>query len=143
MKFHLQNIFCNGRNRFLLLLIMRQYFLAITFIAFDFVILSDLNCNRNNLVEVLFIKVFLVVCLICLNISLIALKIPVFFARFNCYQLTTKFLLCCFFSFYFVVNITVAHSIFLSFCCYLIVIENIIQYYTLKLILCLHIFSFK
>ena len=44
------------------------------FIAFDFIILSDLNSNPNNLVEMLFIRVFLVDCLMCLN-SLIALKI--------------------------------------------------------------------
>ena len=37
--------------------------------------LSDVNYNPNNLVEVLFIRVFLVDCLMCLNISLIALKI--------------------------------------------------------------------
>ena len=38
--------------------------------------LSDLNSNPNNLVEILLITVFLVDCLMCLNISLIVLKIP-------------------------------------------------------------------
>ena len=33
-------------------------FSTISFIAFAFVILSDLNSNRNNFVEILFIKVF-------------------------------------------------------------------------------------
>ena len=37
--------------------------------------LSDLESNPNNLVEVLFIRVFLVDCLMCQNISLIALII--------------------------------------------------------------------
>ena len=50
-------------------------FLTINFIAFDFGILSGLNHYRHNLVEILFIKAFLVDCLKCLNISLIALKI--------------------------------------------------------------------
>ena len=50
-------------------------FLTINFIAFDFTFLSDLNSNPNNLVEILIIRVFLVDCSICLNISLIALKI--------------------------------------------------------------------
>ena len=38
-------------------------------------ILSDLNSNPNNLVEMLLASVLLVDCLMCLNISLIALKI--------------------------------------------------------------------
>ena len=50
-------------------------FLIINFIAFDFIILSDLNPNSNNLVETLFIGVFLVDYLICLNISLTVSKI--------------------------------------------------------------------
>ena len=51
-----------------------MFFLTKNFIAFDFIIISDLNSNPNNLVEILFIRVFLVDCFICLNISLIALK---------------------------------------------------------------------
>ena len=43
--------------------------LIMKFIAFDFVIFS------NNLVKILFIKSFLVACLMCLNIRLISLKI--------------------------------------------------------------------
>ena len=58
-----------------MLLIIRQYFLTINFIAFYFIILSDLNAKPNNLVEILFIRVFLVDCLMCLNISLIVPKI--------------------------------------------------------------------
>ena len=42
-------------------------------IAFDFIRLSDLNSNPNNLTEILFLKVFLVDCL------LIALKILKYF----------------------------------------------------------------
>ena len=38
-------------------------------------ILSDLNSNPNNFVETLIISVFLVDCLMFLNISLIVLKI--------------------------------------------------------------------
>ena len=51
------------------------FFLKINFITFDFAILSDLSSYRNNLVEILFIRAFLVYCLIYLNISLIVLKI--------------------------------------------------------------------
>ena len=50
-------------------------FLTIQFIPFDFIILSDLNSNPNNLCEILFFRVFLVNCFTCLNISLIALEI--------------------------------------------------------------------
>ena len=50
-------------------------FLTIHLIAFHFVILSDLDSNSNNLIEVLFIRDYLVHCLMCLNISLIAPKI--------------------------------------------------------------------
>ena len=56
------------------LLIMRQYFLTI----FDFIILSDSNSNFNNFIEILSMKFFSMIrlddCLMCLNISLIALK---------------------------------------------------------------------
>ena len=41
-----------------MLLIIRQYFLTKNFIPFDFVLLSDLNSNRNNLAEVEFINIF-------------------------------------------------------------------------------------
>ena len=40
-----------------MLLIIRQYFLAINFIASDFIILSDLNSNPIILVESLYIRV--------------------------------------------------------------------------------------
>ena len=33
-------------------------FLTIYFIAFNFIVLSDLGSNPNNLVEILFIQVF-------------------------------------------------------------------------------------
>ena len=52
-----------------------NYFLTTNFIGFDFNALSDLNFNPNNLVVIFFIKVFLVDCLMCLNILLIVLKI--------------------------------------------------------------------
>ena len=56
-------------------LIIRQLFLTMGFIAFDFIILCDVSSNPNNLVEILFIRAFLFHCLICLNILLTALKI--------------------------------------------------------------------
>ena len=63
------------------------------FVAFNFLILSDLNFNPNNLVEILFIRVFLIDCLMCRDISLITLKIfSVFFARMNSYRLTSNLL---------------------------------------------------
>ena len=43
--------------------------------AFDFIILSDLNSNSNNLVEIWFVRALFVDCLICVKISSIALKI--------------------------------------------------------------------
>ena len=48
---------------------------AINFAAFHFIMLSDLNSNPYNLAEIFLISVFSVDCLICLNISLTALKI--------------------------------------------------------------------
>ena len=61
------------------LLITRQYFFTIHFIGFDFIVLSDLSSNPNNIIEILFISVFLAnwldYCLMYLNFSLIALKI--------------------------------------------------------------------
>ena len=41
-----------------MLLIIRQYFLTIRFIAFDFIVLSDLNPNLNNLVEIYLLVLF-------------------------------------------------------------------------------------
>ena len=49
-------------------------FLTIDFIAFDFIILSYLNSNPDNIVHIFFIRVFLDNCLMCLNISLIVPK---------------------------------------------------------------------
>ena len=57
--------------------------LTTTFIVFDFIILSDLNPNPSNLAKILFIKAFFSCfmllsfyhCLMCLNISLMTLKI--------------------------------------------------------------------
>ena len=49
--------------------------MTINFITFDLIILSGLNSNPNNLLEILFIRVFVVNCLMCLNISFIALKL--------------------------------------------------------------------
>ena len=85
MHFHLQYFSYTWHDRFLLLSFIiskiRQYYLqsgnillTVTFIAFDFVLLFNLNSNPNNLVEVFFIRVFLIACLMCLNISLIVLK---------------------------------------------------------------------
>ena len=48
------------------------------FIGFDFIILSDLNSKPNNRIEILFIRVLLTGCLMCLNIPLIVLKISNF-----------------------------------------------------------------
>ena len=82
-NFCFQRIFCNWHNTFRLLLIIRKcffnsrcYSLVFDFIAFDFdfVILSDLNSNLNNLVEILLISALSVDCLMCLNISLIVFK---------------------------------------------------------------------
>ena len=56
------SIFCNWCNMFPLhktkqnqatLFIMGQYFLKIFFIAFDFILISDLYSNLNNLMEIL------------------------------------------------------------------------------------------
>ena len=47
----------------------------ICFIAFDFIVLCHLNPNLNNLVETLFTRIFSVLCLMHLNISLIVLRI--------------------------------------------------------------------
>ena len=96
-----QSIFCN--NKFYIF----------------FVILSDLFLSSlNNLIEILFIKVFLVDSLICLNISLIALKISksslsgsILINLHPTYILVPLLFL----SFYFVVNISVAVCIFINF----------------------------
>ena len=68
----MQYIFHNWQNTFPLLLTIRQ--ITISFMAFDFVILSDSNSNCDNLVETLFFKGFLVDYLICQNFSWAALK---------------------------------------------------------------------
>ena len=57
-----------------LLLTVRQYFLTINFIVFDFIILSDLTSDPNNFVEIFIIGIFLVDSLTVLNTSLIVLK---------------------------------------------------------------------
>ena len=54
-------------------------YIPINFVAYLFIVLSNLKSNRNNLVKIVFIRVFLVDCSICINISLIALKISKFF----------------------------------------------------------------
>ena len=75
LNFCLQYFFYNLCNTFPLIIIVRQYFLTTNFIVFGFIILFDLNSNPSNLVENLFIRVFLVDCIMCLNISLTVLKI--------------------------------------------------------------------
>ena len=91
--FFVVNFFYNWSNMCPLLLIIRQYFLTINFIAFGFIILSDLNSDPKNLVEILFIRVFLVDCLTRLNISLIPLKISkLFFVTISSNKLKTKLL---------------------------------------------------
>ena len=72
-----------------------MFFLTINFVVVGFIMLSDLNSNPNNLVEILLISLILDGCLI----------------------------LYCFLSFYFVVSISVAVSIFISFYCKLIVMK--------------------
>ena len=58
-----------------MLFIIKQYFLTTNIIAFDFITLFDLKSNPDDLVEILFIRVYLIDCLMCLNILLIVLKI--------------------------------------------------------------------
>ena len=58
-----------------MLFIIKQYFLTKNIIAFDFITLFDLKSNPDDLVEILFIRVYLIDCLMCLNILLIVLKI--------------------------------------------------------------------
>ena len=124
---------------FPLLLIIRQYFLAINFIAFNFTILPELNSKPNNLVEVLFIS-FLVDCLMCLNISLIVLEVLFISFLVDCLMclnislialkltkspssgsilinLQLKFLFYFDLSFNFEVNISIAISGFINFYC--------------------------
>ena len=104
-------------------------FLAINFIAFDLIILSDLYPNPNNL--------SLVDCLMCLNISLIALKI-----LSSCFsgwillnlQPTSFPINFCYF---------ISYSIFINFYCQLIVIKIQANSISCKIILCLRVFSFK
>ena len=85
----LQVFFYNSRSTFPLLLLYKvkstdfihngKYFLTIYFITFNFIVLSDLNSKPNNLIEYLSINDFLVNqlddCSMCINISVIALKI--------------------------------------------------------------------
>ena len=75
LEFSFTVFFYNLHNTFPLLFIISQYFLTINFIAFDLIILFDLNSNPNNLVEILFTRALLVDCLMCLNILLMVLKI--------------------------------------------------------------------
>ena len=100
--------FNNRHNRFPLLLIIRKYFFDDNFNnnfhSFDFNILSYLNSNPNHLVEICFIRVFIVDSLMCLNISLIALKIS---KSSSSGSIITNFLFYCFSSFYLVVNMSV------------------------------------
>ena len=63
-----------------MLLMIGQYFFNSFFVTYDFTTLSDLNVNPTDLIEILFIRVFLADYLMCLNISLIALKYQFFFA---------------------------------------------------------------
>ena len=98
----MQLFFYNWLNRLSLLIIIRQHFFNNNFLALDFIRLSDLNSNPNDLVEILFIGVFLVDFLMYLNISLMALKISKpSFVKINSRKLTTNFFFCCFFPFYF------------------------------------------
>ena len=127
------------------LLIIRQYFfLTIYFPAFDFITLSDLNSDLNHLIEFFFITVFWVDCLICLNISLIALKMSksslLKLILINL-QLSSCSITFCFF--YFIVNTSVTASIFINFCCDLIVTKIQVNSIIWHIILCLHIFSSK
>ena len=92
-------------------------------IAFDFNMLFDLNSNPNNFIETLFIRVFLVDCLIFLNNSLIVLKISEYLEGLIPNKLTSKFLFYFFLSFYFGANISVIVSIFINFYCELITIK--------------------
>ena len=96
-------------------------FLLINFLVFHFIILSDLNSNPNNDAKILFIRTFRFDCVMCLNISLIALKISDSSLSGSILTKLHQFLALS--SFYFVVNISVAVSIFINFCCELIVMK--------------------
>ena len=116
LEFSFAVFFYNWHNTFPLLLIIRQYFLTINFIVSDFIIIPELNLNPYNLVEILSIRVFLLDSLMskyCIDISI---NIKLFSVRVNSNNLTTRFLFYCILSFYFVVNIFVAVSIFINFC---------------------------
>ena len=98
--------------------------LTINFIVFDFIILSDLNSCPNNLDKILLIGNFLVDCLICLNISLIAQEIlKSSLPGWILINLQSSSCSIDFFYFYFVVNISVALSIFIYFYCGIIVLK--------------------
>ena len=100
------------------------FFLTIYFSAFDFITLSDLNSDLNHLIEFFFITVFWVDCLICLNISLIVLKMSksslLKLILINL-QLSSCSITFCFF--YFIVNTSVTASIFINFYCDFIVMK--------------------
>ena len=106
-----------------------------TFTIFDqFIILfykwlSDLHSNLNNLIEILFIRVFIVDRLVCLNISLIALKTSK--SSLSVSILTSRFLFYCFLSFYFVANICCCIH-FHQFPLQVYSHENITESYTIK-----------
>ena len=127
-----------------LLIIGQYFFLTIYFSAFDFITLSDLNSDLNHLIEFFFITVFWVDCLICLNISLIALKMSksslLKLILINL-QLSSCSITFCFF--YFIVNTSVTASIFINFCCDFIVTKIQVNSIIWHIILCLHIFSSK
>ena len=90
-----------------------QYFLTIKFIAFGFIIISDLSSFSNNLVEILLVRVFLVDCLMSKYLIDSFKNIKVSFVRVNSSKL--KFLFYFFLPLYFVVNISVTVSIFIDF----------------------------
>ena len=63
-----------------MLLMIGQYFFNSFFVTYDFTTLSDLNVNPTDLIEFYLLEFFLADYLMCLNISLIALKYQIFFA---------------------------------------------------------------
>ena len=110
--------FTTDTIRFLLLIIIRQYFVNNKFCSLWFCYLIQTQiliiwlrfCFPSQLFNVF--KYFID-----------SLKnIKVFFVRINSNKFTIKFLFYCFLSFYFAVNISVALSIFINFYCKLIII---------------------
>ena len=112
-EFRCQYMFYNWRNTFLLLLVFRQYYFNNKLSSSWIFILSDLNSNLNNLVEISFIRVFLADCLMCLNISLISLLI--FKSSLSGSILINLQSSCCSIAFCFFIS----WSIFLSLCSFL------------------------